>query len=409
MSILKIYFSDQWRDATSPCPWALCDDKGALLQSGLDPLAGLPKGHECIAIVAPERVLNIAATLPPGGRRRWQAVLPFVAEEFALTDPEENHVVPGAALADGRRMLAVVDRQWLTRIVEGTRAAKLSLRRMVAESHMPELAADSWVLVWNGHTGFVKTGVDSGSELDRGDERVSPLALRLSLDTAPQIPKKIVLRYPHDLADEQRKLPQWGDVHVPLEVGSDWDWRRAAMPEETLNLLWGSFTPRAKIQAWWPKLRPAAYVVLAVLVLEMVATNIEWAMLLSEKNQLTQSMKKTFRTTFGDAVSLVNAPLQMQRNLMEERHAAGIPDSGDFLPLFNLAGRTLATLPAGSIGDIHYEEGRLDVMVKLPGKADFVKLKQSLQGNGLGVRIDEISDQGNGAEAKVILMPGGVQ
>jgi general secretion pathway protein L len=120
-------------------------------------------------------------------------------------------------------------------------------------------------------------------------------------------------------------------------------------------------------------------------------------------------MKKTFRATFGDTVSLVNGPLQMQRNLTEERHAAGIPDSGDFLPLFNLAGRSLALLPMGSVGDIHYEAGRLDVMIKLPAKADFMKLKQNLQSNGLGVRIDDISDLGNGAEAKVILMPGGVQ
>jgi general secretion pathway protein L len=280
---------------------------------------------------------------------------------------------------------------------------------MVAESHMPELVADAWVLVWNGHNGFVKTGVDSGSELDRGDGHTSPLALRLSLDTAPQVPKKIVIRYPHDLPDEQRVLPQWGDIHVLLEVGSDWDWRRAAVPEETLNLLWGNFTPRARIQAWWPKLRPAIYVVLAVLIFEMVATNIEWVLLLNEKNQLSKSMKKTFRATFGDTVSLVNGPLQMQRNLTEERHAAGIPDSGDFLPLFNLAGRSLALLPMGSVGDIHYEAGRLDVMIKLPAKADFMKLKQNLQSNGLGVRIDDISDLGNGAEAKVILMPGGVQ
>lgn len=408
MSILRIYFSEQWRDTTSPCPWALCDDKGALLQSGIDPLVTLPNGHECVAIITAERVLNIAATLPPGGRRRWQTVLPFVAEEFALTDPEENHVVPGVALADGRRMLAVMDKHWLARIVEAARLAKLSLRRMVTETHLPELAANSWTLVWDGQSGFVKTGVANGTALDQGEANVSPLALRLSLDVAPHVPNKIVVRFPQNTPEELRILPQWADLHLPLEQGDIWDWRRAAIPEDTLNLLWGEFAPRAKIQAWWPKLRPGLYLVLAVLLLEMVTSNIEWGMLVSEKNQLTKSMKKTFRATFGDAVSLVNAPLQMQRNLSEERHVAGLLDRGDFLPLFDLAGQSLASLPPGSVTAMHYEAGRLDLDMKLNSKADFKKLIKAMQSSGLGVRIGEISDLGNGAEAKLTLLPEGM-
>ena len=99
MSSLRIYFTDKWRDPTSPCEWALCDDSGKLLQTGHDPLANLPKGHECIAILAPDRVLSIASTLPPGLKRRWRTALPFIAEEYTLTEPDNNHVVPGKMLA----------------------------------------------------------------------------------------------------------------------------------------------------------------------------------------------------------------------------------------------------------------------------------------------------------------------
>jgi len=81
-------------------------------------------------------------------------------------------------------------------------------------------------------------------------------------------------------------------------------------------------------------------------------------------------MQKTFRATFGDTVTLVNAPLQMQRNLAELRHAAGLPDAGDFLPLLNLAGRSLSALPAGSVASMHYEAGRLDLDIRLARKAD---------------------------------------
>lgn len=407
MSILRIYFSGEWRDGSSPCPWALCDEKGTLLQAGIAALAMLPKGHECVAIVAADRVLSLAATLPAGGRRRWQAVLPYVAEEFTLADPEENHVVPGPALADGRRMLAVVDKAWLKRIVDSAHSAKLSLRRMVAETFLPALAADCWTLVWDGSSGFVRTGAASGTALDVGDAGTPPLALRLSLDAAPQLPKKIEIRYAHDVSGELRTMPHWPELQ--LVAGAEWDWRRTAIPEDALNFLSGDFAPRAKVQEWWPKLRPAAYLLLAVFAVELAGNNIEWAMLANEKNQLTKNMQRTFRATFGDAVTLVNAPLQMQRNLAELRHAAGVPDTGDFLPLLNMASRSLAALPLGSVVALHYEAGRLDIDIQLARSTDFAGLKQSIQRSGLGVRVGEIRDQGNGAEARLTLLPGGMQ
>jgi len=379
-----------------------------MLQSGMDTLAMLPKGHECIAIVAAEQVLNVAATLPPGGRRRWQTVLPYVAEEFTLSDPEDNHVVPGAVLPDGRRMLAIMDKVWIKLIVEAAQNAKLSLRRMVAETFLPVLTSDSWTLVWDGRGGFVKTGVASGAALDLGDAGTMPLALRLSLDTAPQLPKKIELRFKSDISGELRMMPLWPELQLPLVAVADWDWRREVVPEDTLNLLWGNFAPRAKIQEWWPTLRPVAYLLLAIFAVELLGTNIEWAMLANEKRQLNTEMQRTFRATFGDSVTLVNASLQMQRNLAELKHAAGVSDSSDFLPLLNLSGKSLVALPVGSVIGMHYEAGRLDVDVRLPNSGDFLKLKQGLLNNGLGVRMGEIRDLGNGAEARLTLLPEGM-
>lgn len=409
MSELRIYFSGQWRDKTSPCSWALCDDKGAMLQSGIAPLDSLPKGHECVGIIAADRVLCVAATLPPGGRRRWQAVLPFVAEEFTLADPEENHVVPGAVLADGRRMLAVVDKFWLKNIAEAARSVRLSLRNMVVESFLPRLAADSWTVVWNGNSGFVRTSMTSGTSLDVGDMNTAPLALRLGLNAAPQLLKKIEIRFPYDMPVDQRNLPVWPELQLPLVAGADWDWRRADIPEDALNMLWGDFAPRAKIQEWWPKLRPAAYLLLALLAIEIVGSNIQWAQLVYEKNQLTKSMQRTFRATFGDTVALVNAPLQMQRNLAEARHATGIPDTGDFLPLLNLAGKSLAAFPSAGVVAMHYEAGRLDIDIRLASRADFMTLKQSMQSRGVGVRIGEVREVGSGVEARLTLLPEGMQ
>lgn len=411
MSVLRIYFSGNWRDSASPCPWALCDESGAVLQSGNDPLASLPKGLECIAIVAPDRVLSVSAKLPPGPRRRWQAALPFVAEEYTLPDPEDNHVVPGPALADGRMMLAIVDKPWLKHIVEACRTANLPLRRMIPETFLPALSPETWALVWDGSSGFVRTDSANGMALDSGDMDTVPLALRLSLNSAPNsspasLPKKIEVRFPQHVPEAQRILPQWNGLPATLSAGPAWDWRRASIPADTLNLLWGDFAPRAKISEWWPKMRPAALILLAALGVEAIGANIEWALLAHEKNTLAQDMERSFRSAFGEASTIVNAPLQMQRNLAELRHSAGLPDDGDFLPLLDAAAPALAALPAGSVRGLHYESGRLDVDIKLARASDFRDLRQRLQNKGVGVQLGDIHDAGNGAEARLTLLPG---
>ncbi len=410
MTILRIYFSNHWRDSTSPCPWALCDESGIVLQSGTEPLAALPKGHECIAIVAPDRVLCVSAKMPPGSRRRWQAALPFVAEEHTLPDPEDNHVVPGPALTGGRIMLAVVDKPWLVRIVEACRTAKLPLRRMTPETFLPPLATETWVLVWDGSSGFMRTGSTSGMALDSGDAGTAPLALRLCLNAAQaNLPKKIEVRFPQHIPQAQCSLPQWNDLAVPLVAGAAWDWRRAPIPDNALNLLWGDFAPRAKIREWWPNLRPAALILLAVLGVQAIGANLEWALLAQEKKGLAQDMERSFRTAFGDASVLVNAPLQMRRNLAQLRQVAGLLDDGDLLPLLDGVARPLAELPLGSVRAMHYESGRLDVDIKLGHRADFQSLRQRLQNKGLDVRVGDIHDTGNGVEARVTLLPGNGQ
>ena len=379
-----------------------------MLQSGNDPLAALPKGNECVAIAAPDRVLCISTRTPPGSRRRWQAALPFVAEEYTLPDPENNHVVPGPFQADGRMTLAVVDKLWLGHIVEACLTVKLPLRRMVPETLLPNLAAGTWVLVWDGSSGFMRTGPASGMALDSGNVQASPLALHLCLNAAQASPpKKIEVRFQQHVAEVHRILPQWDDLPVPLSLGPVWDWRRAPIANDALNLLWGDFAPRTKISEWWPRLRPIALILLAALSVETVGANIEWVLLANERKTLVQEMERSFHTAFGDASTLVNAPLQMQRNLAQLRHATGLPDDGDFLLLLDSAARTLAGLPVGSIRALHYESGRLDVDIKLARIDDFQGLRQRLQSKGFSVRMGDIHDAGNGAEARLTLLSGG--
>jgi general secretion pathway protein L len=411
VNTLRIYFSGQWRDPAAPCPWALCDASGAVLQTGSDPLAAMPKCGVCIGIAAPDRVLCTAARLPPGSRRRWQTILPFVAEESTVSDPGDNHVIPGPTLADGRTALTIVDKQWLARIVAACRVAKLPLRRMTPETLLPACSPETWVLVLDGSGGFLRTGEAGGMALDSNDAASAPLALRLSLNAAaksspPSTPRNIEVRFSQQTPESQRSLPQWNGLPAALSAGPAWDWRRAPIPNGAPNLLWGGYAPRFRIGEHWPKWRSLAWILLAALAIETAGANIEWALLASEKQALTREMERSFRTSFGENSAVVNAPLQMQRGMAKLRHAAGLPDNGDFLPLLDGAAAALAALPPGSVRALHYEGGRLDVDLALTGKESFRPLQQRLQDGGLGVRASDIRDAGSGVQARLTLLPG---
>lgn len=404
---LRIYFSAAWHDSTTACPWALCDDAGFVLESGHSLLSALPKADDHVAIISSDRVTCVTVPMPTQSRRRWEAALPFVAEEYTLTDPEENHVVPGPLQKDGKRSLFIVDKQWLQRLIAACQAAKINLRQIIPELLLPALQTDNWVIVWDGLNGFMRTGIASGMALDQGNTLHPPLALALNLSASqPFPPKNIEIRFTSD--SNQMTLPQWPNLPAKLTLGERWNWRVEKIPSNTINLLWGPLKPKARLFEWLPKLRPVIYILLAVIFIETLGTNIEWVLLNHQKANFTQQMERIFHQTFGENSVVVNPPLQMQRNIASLRHSAGLLDDADFLSLLDQSSAVLVQLPSGSINAMHYESGRLDVDITLPSENEILKLQQHLQNAGLSVRLSEIHKSSGSAETRLSIQTGGV-
>jgi general secretion pathway protein L len=405
---LRILFSAAWHDSSSPCPWALCDESGIVIQSGISTLDSVPKADDYIAIISSSSLMCVNVQMPAQSRRRWEAALPFVAEEYTLTDPEENHVVPGAILKNGQRSLFIVDKKWLQSILAACQAANINLRRAVPEMLLPALPPDTWVIVWDGVKGFLRTGLTSGIALDQGSELQPPIAFTLSLNASlPVPPRSIQFRFPVDATS--LPLPKWPNLAASPTPGAQWDWRTEPIQSDTLNLLWGELAPKTRLREWLPKLRPVALILLAAILIETLGTNIEWGILNHKKNRVTQQIERTFLKTFGETSVVVNPPLQMQRNIAALRHTAGLPDDADFLSLLDQASGSLSTLPTGSVTGLHYESGRLDVDLKLRNDAEVLNLQKHLQSKGLGIRSSDIRKTGTGVETRLAILNEGAQ
>jgi len=72
------------------------------------------------------------------------------------------------------------------------------------------------------------------------------------------------------------QAPNWG-IKVPVIFEKQsFDWRKAAIPSDAPNLLWGKFAPPPRISEYLPWLRPALMAALLLVSVEVVISNLEW-------------------------------------------------------------------------------------------------------------------------------------
>ncbi len=171
---------------------------------------------------------------------------------------------------------------------------------------------------------------------------------------------------------------------IPVHITGTWDWRSA--PQSSISLLrerkrWPLFS------GLFSRLRPAVWTGAAALVIHSLAVAADWALLADEERALHQQMETRFRALFPAAVAVVDPALQLRRKLVEARHAAGVPDIADFLPMIKTVGSGLSELAPGALRAISYDSGRITLeLAAEEGLAN--RIAAQLRENGLRVDIN---------------------
>jgi general secretion pathway protein L len=397
MSLLRIHIPSSWPDDAEPdatLPWCRLGSRGEALDAGSAALADLPRTDACELVIPAERVLLTHALLPRGSRQKMRQLLPYAIEDKLVNDPDTVHVAAGATRPDGQLALAAVDKAWLARVLARLNAAGLHPRSAWPETLLPALPPDGWVMVWDGRSGFLRSGAQAGLSLDEGSAGQPPAALILSVAEAratASLPKQLQVRLHPGAASPD--IDVWREaLGVPVELGEAWlPMQHPDTPSGAINLLQGEFASSNLARDWWPALRVPLILASLLLLLQVGATTTEWVLLKREKQQLQSAMEQHFRTAFPDARVVVDAPLQMQRNLAELQGASRQLAPGDFLPLL---ARTATALDADSrnrLRTVHYDNGQLKLEVALPDRVAADALLARLNGAGLASRIDDVS------------------
>ena len=398
MSLLRIYCS--LFDPPQRCQWALVND-GRETVAGEGSLTDLPRRAERIQLVIPaEQVLITRARLPQAARRHAGSLLAFAVEEQTAGEPDANQVSWLGAVGD-YDVLAVVDKPGLTRWRDALDAAGVRGYEVHCETLLLPWATGEWSLAWTGSEGFVRAGELEGAATDCGDREVPPLSLRLMLEEAEVHsagPTSIALytTVPNAAPDIEAWTRELG---IAVRLAGTWDWRTAP-PGAGVSLAQERQRWRA-LAGTAARLRPAAWILGAALVLQAAALVIDWTSLASEQRALRQQMESRFRAVFPDAVAVVDPALQMRRKLAEARHAAGQSDSGDFLPMIEHVAAVTKELPPGAVRAVSYESGRMTLELFAVDEASVRRIVARLLQSGLSV---DMSPAATGAASTTVVL-----
>lgn len=387
MSLLRIRGS--LADVPVRCQWALIND-GQEHVAGEGLLTELPRRAERVQLVIPAaQVLILQTRLPPAARRHAGSVLPYAVEDKTVGEPDSNQVSWLGTVDDNTAgendVLAAADKPGLMRWRAALNAAGVQGYEVHCETLLLPWVTGEWSLAWDGHEGIVRTGEFEGAATDCGDQESPPLSLHLMLKEAAArnaMPTSIALYT--TLPDAAPDIEAWTrKLGITLRSAGTWDWRTAP-PDAGISLTqerqrWRTFTGVTA------RLRPAAWILGAALAIQAVALVIDWSLLAREQQTLRQQMESRFRATFPDAVAVVDPALQLRRKLAEAHHAAGQPDSGDFLPMIEQVAAATKELPAGSIRTVSYEGGRMTLELAAVDESSVHRIVARLLQSGLSV------------------------
>ena len=392
--------------------------RGKLLQTGMTSLAQahreLAAAHTVVLLIAASDVTLLRVQVPPLPAHRLHLALPALVEDRLIGDAAECVIAAGKEIA-GRRVVAVMQRDWLLTWTSSLRASGFGrLRALPVQLCLPlqgdHLAAalmvnsDAMELV-------IRYSDDEGIGLpliNADDVTLPDQILQLVVTMAGERPVDLLL--PRDFIGEIESALASGRHSVRLSAVHELNWANLieAAADAGPDLMSGVNEPETTDMDWqrwrWP-LRLA----LLLLVLNIIALQIDRWRLQSQAADLQQSMVSTYRRAFPNETAVVDPLAQMQKKITASRRQAGevLPD--DFLALAaafgdvwaNTQNQTPAQTPASpavgmqAIAGLVYRDQTLEVRFKPDVKPSLESAQPSFAERSLLVRASEAQGGAN--------------
>lgn len=387
MTTLIVTLSTERADAAPSLDYVLsADGRTASAQSNA-PAALLPPADEVVALVPARQLSWHSVTLPKGvlprgflqesSTLRLRAVLEGLLEERLLDDPSQLHFAlePGAQ-ADAPIWVAVCDRGWLRAGLQALEQAGRPVARVVPEFSPGALPGTLYVMGSPEQALLVLT--------DRGGVAVWPVSgATVALLNWP--PEHAVVAEPAvvSVAEQwfQRTVTMHPSAQRSLQAAqSTWDLAQFEFVNSGRARFWKRAADAVQQFLNAPAWRAARLALVALLAVNVLGLN-AWAW--KERSQVKtqrQAVQAVLTNTFSKVQVVIDAPLQMAREVAALQQASGDVTGRDLetlLGVFSAVAPVNATVKA-----IEFRAGelRMSGLLLSPEDQEQVSFKLKAQG-----------------------------
>ena len=384
MSALIVLLPPQPASTFAEFDYAVTGDGSTVESHGSAQAALLPlpnrTGAEVVAVVPAAMLSWHRLELPKGtsaGSPRLRAVLDGLLEDQLLDDPEALHfALPPNARTGMPLWIAACDRVWLRAALAALEAAERPASRIVPE-FAPEGDPSLYAMGDAQHPMLVLSGSEGVMAL--------PLTAQ-ALSLLPALPESTQCLAEPAVAALAEQLLQ----RQPLLQQAPQRWVQAAQSPWDLAQLEFSSSGRSRAMkklgtAWSdmaaaPKWRAARWGALLLVAINLLGLN-AWAWressLLAQKQE---AVRQTLTQTFPQVKVVVDAPVQMEKEVAALRQASGAVSGRD---LEAMLGALTTSLPSPrSVTGLEFTSGELRVKGLVVDPDDVETLAAGLKGQG---------------------------
>ncbi|SAL15001.1 type II secretion system protein L [Caballeronia cordobensis] len=417
--------SEEWH--LPDLPFLLLDKRGEPQRAGRAALGLLPRASSTVLIVAARDTLLLAASVPPLKGPRLRQALPNVVEDQLIQDPQTCHIaVDPLELADGKRVVAVIDRGWFrfvlgafsgaghrnVKAVPATRCLPVPAASAPEEGEQTAAAPTPFIAGLFGHVVSTAPALigemaapspaASGTPrieiaIARGERAALGEGLALPADSIEATLAALAGDHPAtlyslvDLPGDEPRLS--GSRNAAAAIAGAQPIAFEALARNALASRFDLCQFEFAAQPWRldratvRRLRVPIALVAASVIVSVIGVNVQWLQLARQRDAISAQMTELLLNAFPKTTVVLDAPDQMARNLDRLRVASGQLSPSDFLSLADGLARSLGPVPVNGVAGLDYRDRHLEVTFKPETKVD-PDLSRRLAANGLNGSID---------------------
>ena len=402
MTILRVFAESNLDYELDLLEWIILDVSNTVIRSGRNAINDLPICTETEIVISGTDINFLSVKLPDGNHKKVLSAIPYLVEDFILSNPERVHVTL-IEKQENIATLVVIDKEFLNQLLRKLEKHQIFPSWVYPENMLLPVINNAWTIAQHGQRLIVRTGQNSGFSIYENTMESSklPWALKLALDKINDKPDKIIV-----YGDLISKASDW---HTMLNIKNIetrvHDWRHH-IRTSTINLLTGEFEPTHKLLKKMASYRSILIFVALIFAVQFIFMSIQYVYRLHLNHQLDNQMIEVFQSTFPQNSVIVNAPVQMQRKWEEAKLSNRGSSHGDFVPLLVATSQSIGSISVDKLLGMSYKDEKLILLLRLRNKDQAEKIRQQLISSGLVVAIDNVRNMGSLQEIQLLISAG---